>query len=566
VNTDKAYTPAWAPERSSNARWHTIILILAVLALRLVYLAWLSPMELVGDEAYYWEWSRHLDLCYYEKGPGLAYLVAASVRLFGVSEFAVRLPMAVLSAAATWVLARLTVSTTGSERAGFFAAVCFSLIPAFQGNAQICTQDGPIIFFWIALAAAGLRLFRRWQAGQDALYDWLLVAGLLGLGVLFKQSMPLIMPSFAIYWFLQRRQLNWRRSQLVYVGLAIGVFVLVISPMLIWNIQHHWPTFAHTLGHLGSENGDEDRSRSPLYSPLWTLSFLGAQIGAIGPGAIALMAMACIWAIRSRKVDSERWPQRLWMMCCALPSLAFFLALTVHKEVLGNWPFPSFTTLVVLVGEMAAVELPRHKALVTAWMAQSEPRPKAGWLRRSPETPFRGFWNLTLIYGIVGWLVLSFPNWIVRSPGLGKSTQAAILRRISGHRQHAMELQAALNTVRDRGEKEPIIVSRYYMTAALYAFYLPGHPDVYNAGSELGKRPSSYDFWPQTNFADPRLLGRPILLDGQGAHPWAEVFSLSHMKSLDSGKYFLGVYQGIRHDFTEPALPHEAIGHAAVIH
>lgn len=47
-------------------------LVLGVLLLRVAYLAWLCPFGLVEDEAQYWDWSRHLALSYYTKGPGVA--------------------------------------------------------------------------------------------------------------------------------------------------------------------------------------------------------------------------------------------------------------------------------------------------------------------------------------------------------------------------------------------------------------------------------------------------------------------------------------------------------------
>src|SRR5437016_5933027 len=77
----------------------TSALILVVVVLRLIYLIWLSPYQLLGDEAYYWEQARHLDWCYNEKGPLLAWMIAACCRVFGDTEWAVRLPM-VLSFAA----------------------------------------------------------------------------------------------------------------------------------------------------------------------------------------------------------------------------------------------------------------------------------------------------------------------------------------------------------------------------------------------------------------------------------------------------------------------------------
>ena len=113
--------------RVSVSPWGVaVLLILAVFIARVVYLFWLSPWELLGDEAYYWEWSRHLDLCYYEKGPGLAYLVAASVRCSGVSEGAVRLPMAVCSALAAWGVGRLTLTVSGGNARRRWGRSCSS--------------------------------------------------------------------------------------------------------------------------------------------------------------------------------------------------------------------------------------------------------------------------------------------------------------------------------------------------------------------------------------------------------------------------------------------------------
>src|SRR3954468_6741475 len=115
----------------SWASWKlALALLLAVFVLRVGYLRWLSPWELVGDEAYYWVQGRHLDLCYDKKGPALPWLVAASCKAFGDTEFAVRLPMAFASLLASWAIGKLAMSAAdGDERVGFFAVAAFLLIP-----------------------------------------------------------------------------------------------------------------------------------------------------------------------------------------------------------------------------------------------------------------------------------------------------------------------------------------------------------------------------------------------------------------------------------------------------
>src|SRR5438270_6100661 len=68
-----------------SRRWHVLAALLLVIsaALRVAYLAGHCPLDLAPDEAHYWDWSRHLDLSYYSKGPLVAYLIRASVTLAG---------------------------------------------------------------------------------------------------------------------------------------------------------------------------------------------------------------------------------------------------------------------------------------------------------------------------------------------------------------------------------------------------------------------------------------------------------------------------------------------------
>ena len=72
-----------------------IVGALVVTVLRIVYLVWLCPYDLIEDEAQYWLWAQHLDWSYYSKGPGVAWAIGLSTWLFGDAEWAVRLPAAV---------------------------------------------------------------------------------------------------------------------------------------------------------------------------------------------------------------------------------------------------------------------------------------------------------------------------------------------------------------------------------------------------------------------------------------------------------------------------------------
>jgi len=521
--------PATTDHATAWATWPAALLLIAgVFVVRMIYLVWLTPYELAGDEAYYWECARHLSLCYSEKGPGLAWLIAASCRLFGDTEWAVRLPVALSSAASAWVVGRLAISISGGDaRAGFIAVALFACIPAFQANAQIATQDGPTILFWALLTISGLRWVRRWQRGQLRVLDSVAFAFLLGVACLFKQSALLFLLGAGIYLVVQRHRFPRMPRAIVHALAGLMIFTLAISPMILWNHWHGWPTLSHTLGHLGAPGGDQDPAKEERFSIRSPLALVGAQLGAVGIPALLAMGLACARAWRRRHDDPDLWDVRLWLICAAAPAVAFFVFLSFLKPVLGGWPFPSYVPLVALVANVALIEFAGAGGKARGAMSRSL--------------------NAAVVYGLCGWLLLSFPNVLPMLPVVGPKFEKSVMRRISGHRRKAAELQAALGANRDQQGRLPIVVTRYYMDAALDAFYLPGHPTVFNAGTMTGQRPTSYDFWPGNDLRSPAIVGRTAILDGHSpTHPWDQVLRFEQLTPTAEGRLFVGRdYRGI---------------------
>jgi 4-amino-4-deoxy-L-arabinose transferase-like glycosyltransferase len=522
-------------------------LILVVLIARIVYLVWLSPYQLVGDESYYWEQARHLDLSYDEKGPLLAWMIAGCCKLFGDTEWAVRLPVAIFSAISAWAVGLLAMSFTrdsSRQRVGLFAVIIFLLLPAFQANAQICTQDGPLIAVWIALTAIGLRLLRRMEDGHPSWGAWLLFWAVMGIGVLLKQSVLLFLLSFPVYAIVVRpRHIRW--GQLVaqqIVGCAI--FALIVSPMIIWDARHGWPMLAHTLGHLGA-GGDQAGHVNSGNAFIWLGNTLGGIVGAFGPAFVALMIWACVHVWRIRKSDESHGRDGIWLMCAALPSTAFFILLSLHKPVVPSWPLPAIVSLVPLVAELASDQYRHYHERIDEWRSRSRQEPKP----KKPDTPFHQLWVVLLIYGIAGQLLLAFPNALAYTPFIGKHLEHSVLKRFSGHREDAAELQRALATITTPDGRPPVIVARHYMQAGLYSFYLRTHPSVCTAGKYLGKRATTFDKWADTDLSRPEFRGRTLLLDGQGDVPWDRALIFDQLIPIDGGRFYLATnFQGPRPD------------------
>src|SRR5271163_2904417 len=76
-----------------------ILVIALTTAFRLFFCTWLP---ILPDEAYYFQWSRHLDASYFSKGPAVAYTIAAGTALWGDTNLGVRFFAVMLSAGTAW--------------------------------------------------------------------------------------------------------------------------------------------------------------------------------------------------------------------------------------------------------------------------------------------------------------------------------------------------------------------------------------------------------------------------------------------------------------------------------
>src|SRR3954454_587529 len=142
------------------------------------------PIDLSGDEAHYWDWSRNLDLSYYSKGPLVAYLIRASCALFGDAMWAVRLPALVLGVGTSVLTYLLTLTLFRSERVALGAVLLNHIVPMFVAGSLLMTIDPPFFFCW-ALATYLLALILFHERRRL----WPLVGVAVGLAFLAKYAM-----------------------------------------------------------------------------------------------------------------------------------------------------------------------------------------------------------------------------------------------------------------------------------------------------------------------------------------------------------------------------------------
>lgn len=493
---------AWA------GSWRSVwILVIAVSLVRIAYLAWLCPYTLLEDEAHYWEWSRHLAWSYYSKPPGIAVLIAASTAVFGHTEFAVRLPAVLCGSLAAISLAGLARDALPDKRAGFFAALLFQLVPLFQSTSLLMTIDMPYAACW-SLAA-----WLAWRAVTRRELRWVWAAGAAAaLGLTFKHTMLLLLPGLLAFAAFAPRPA--RRNRLV----LVAVFSLVgLLPNVIWNAQRGWPTARHLLGHLGLSGGDVKPTQSASgyhYDPTWTLEFVGTQIALAGP---MLVLAATGWLALGRG------PARLFLTCCAAPILLFYLIVSFITEPEGNWAFAGYTTVTVLAAWGVVRGMDDVLARRRVWASLPAPRPKAGFLRREPESVSQIAWHASLFFGVVAGLGILRMDLFAALPVIGPRVPISRLMGADRMAAHVGRLQAELRT--QSPAAEPMVISQFYGRASQLSFYLPGHPTVYCSASRMGGRKSQYDLWPHTDLSNPALAGQSAVLLGDADQDWSWGFA-----------------------------------------
>ena len=90
---------------------------------------------------------------YFEKPPLVYWTEAAAIEIFGVDEFAVRLPAALFSIGQVVLTAALAEAMLGAS-AGLLAGLALALSPLFFGLARFATLDPALAFFLTAALAA----------------------------------------------------------------------------------------------------------------------------------------------------------------------------------------------------------------------------------------------------------------------------------------------------------------------------------------------------------------------------------------------------------------------------
>jgi len=218
-------------------------LTLFLLAINLFKILVARSFPIIGDEAYYWLWSQHLDLSYVSHPPMIAYVNFITTSLFGINEFVMRLTVITIV-----LLISLLIYGTAKElfdrRAAAAAVVVFNLLPTFFGGGMFLVPQTLVFIFWSLSFYLLVLIIKR---GKSNL--WYLLGITSGLGLLSDYVMALFFIGTAIFLALSQEHRFWFRKKEPYLAFLLAF--LVFSPVIIWNIQHNFLPFQFWGGKMG---------------------------------------------------------------------------------------------------------------------------------------------------------------------------------------------------------------------------------------------------------------------------------------------------------------------------
>lgn len=349
---------------------HRRALLAIVIGSTLIRTLAAGAIPLLDDEAHYWVWARHLMWGYPDHPPMIAGLVALGTRLLGDSVLGIRLCVVVIGTASTvavYVLARRLFSPA----AGLRAALLFQVIPAMSANGIMAAPDAPLALFWL------LGMLFGWMATTGVLWAWPAAGAAAGLAIQCKLAGGALAFALAGFVLTTPSQRRWLRTPGPFLAVLAGL--VMVAPLIIWNMGHEWATFR----------------RAAVVTP-WipptnlvgnVAALLGAQFLYYAPLGFPILAAGLVAAFRLARGD-DRFRYLLW---CAVPTLA--VVLLGATRALAK---PHYTGPALLAGVVAAAALWtqwRHQRLLRAGIISSAAMLVAVLLLAAIPNPILGFFH-----------------------------------------------------------------------------------------------------------------------------------------------------------------------------
>ncbi|GAA6122461.1 hypothetical protein BPY_05690 [Bifidobacterium psychraerophilum] len=271
-----------------------------------------------------------------DKPPASIWLMALSIRIFGLSSFAILLPQALMGVATTYLL-YATVRRYWGNSAGLATGIVFALTPVAALMFRFNNPDALLILLMVGAAHAVLRSleYSTTARGNRRRSWWMVLAGvLIGFGFLTKQMQVfLVLPGFAIAFLIASptgllRRIGDGLAAMGAIVVSAGWWVLLTvvvpadsRPYIGGSQNNSFLELTFGYNGFGRLTGSEEGSVVPGGSSTggtsggmwgetgWTRLFAGeygTQIAWLAPLAFAGIIIGLVAVGRAARIDLRR--------------------------------------------------------------------------------------------------------------------------------------------------------------------------------------------------------------------------------------------------------------------
>ncbi|MCE5197786.1 MAG: glycosyltransferase family 39 protein [Armatimonadota bacterium] len=299
-----------------------------------IYGQFVKEMVRSGD----WLTPHYGGQLWFDKPPLFYWLSAASVKMFGLSEFAVRLPSAVCAVGIVLMVFLLTSHDFG-KRAALFASLVMatSLMQIVMSHAA--ATDAVMVF----LLTLALYCYRRWlDAEGRGRLGWITVCGLAtGLGMLAKGPVVpvLLTAAFAIHlWWVKRLS----KLKVTDVLLGVGCALAIGLPWYIAMYAMHGHVFVDQF--IVSNN--IARFLKPLHK-----SQTGQWYSYLRNAPVLLLFLFP-WSVFLPQAIARNWRANTGAKLAAVWFAVVFVFFSISKTQNFTYTYPAFPAAALLIGAL----------------------------------------------------------------------------------------------------------------------------------------------------------------------------------------------------------------------
>jgi Dolichyl-phosphate-mannose-protein mannosyltransferase len=235
----------------------------------------------------------------------------------------------------SWAVFRAASILFGGVRVAATAAILLNVTLMAAVGTLIVTPDAPLL---VASSFVLFFLAKVLETGRGAW--WLAAGAAVGAALLSKYTALFFGPAILIWLVSVPKLRRWLVSPWPYLGGLVSL--VMFSPVILWNADHHWVSFIKQIG----------RARIEDFRPAFIGELIPTQIAFATPLVFILGAMG-LYALSTRKAGAPA--ARVLINSTFWTIVAYFIWHSLHARVEANWFAPVYPAFAIAAAVAASL-------------------------------------------------------------------------------------------------------------------------------------------------------------------------------------------------------------------